>query len=168
MGRVALEIPLGLFAFGRGGERDDATRTRIQPLRDALDCATFARGIAAFKDHDNLRLGVLNPVLQFDEFGLQCKKMLKVFRTLDRRRVTGLVDLSDFLRQGWLGQFELNIFVQRVSQLCLKPIIAVRTFVHFSSADGKPLAESKLRSMIATFRTQLTASISQTVRNLWI
>jgi hypothetical protein len=88
---------------------------------------------------------VLNPVLQFDEFGLQCKKMLKIFRALDRRRVTGLVDFSDFLRQGWLGHFELKIFVQRVSQLCLKPIIAVRTFVHFSSADGKPLAESKLR-----------------------
>jgi len=71
--------------------------------------------------------------------------MLKVFRALDRRRMTALVDLSDFLRQGRLGQFELKIFVQRVSQLCLKPIIAVRTFVHFSSADSKPLAESKLR-----------------------
>src|SRR5215468_7537157 len=110
MGCVALEIPLSLFALGRGGERDDAADAWVQPLHDALDHSAFACGIAPsedYEDYNDLCLGVLDPVLQLDELGLQRKKMLEVLRSIDRRRVTALVNLSDFFRQRRLGQFEL-------------------------------------------------------------
>src|SRR5215475_5829716 len=130
MGCVALEIPLSLFAFSRGRERDDAADSWVQPLHDALDHSAFACGIAPFEDYNDLCLGVLNPVLQLDELGLQREKMLEVLRSIDRRRVTALVNLSDFFRQRRLGQFEFKVLVQRVGQLRLKPIIAARTLVH--------------------------------------
>jgi hypothetical protein len=68
---------LSLFALGRGWEGDDAADAWVQPLHDALDHSAFACGIAPFENYNDLCLGVLDPVLQPDELGLQ-RKMLEV------------------------------------------------------------------------------------------
>src|SRR5215813_2239748 len=127
MGRVALEIPLALFALGRGGECNDTAVAGGQPLRDPLDHSAFACCIATFEDYNDLSLGVLHPVLYLDELGLQLKKVLEVLRPLHRWRVTVFVNLSDFLRQRRLRQLEFKIFVQRIGELRLQPILAGRT-----------------------------------------
>jgi hypothetical protein len=71
---IALEIPLGLLAFGGRRECDDATGARIQPLRNALDNPALAGGIAPLEDHDDLserrRLGPGRPNRLRDELRL--------------------------------------------------------------------------------------------------
>src|SRR5262249_4160966 len=111
--------------------------------------SAFARGIASFEDDHESRLGVLDPVLQLDELGLQRKKMLKVLRSIDRRRVTAFVNLADFFRQRRLRQFEFKVLVERVGQLRLKPIITARTLVHPSLHNGWRWADltSKLQHL---------------------
>jgi hypothetical protein len=48
---VALKVPLRALAVVRRRQRDDAADARVQPLRDALDRAALAGGVAAFEDH---------------------------------------------------------------------------------------------------------------------
>jgi len=51
---VALEVPLGPLSLGRILNRDNATDTRIESLRDALDNPTLAGRIPTFEEHRNL------------------------------------------------------------------------------------------------------------------
>ena len=53
---VALEIPLRALALVRRGQRGDAADARVQPLRDALDDAALAGGVAPLEEHDDLQL----------------------------------------------------------------------------------------------------------------
>src|SRR6266404_2506858 len=60
---VALKVPLGLFAFGRSGESDHPADAWVETFGDALDSASFACGIAAFKNCDDLKALLLDPLL---------------------------------------------------------------------------------------------------------
>ena len=70
VGDVALEIPLGFFAFRRGGQRHDPGDTRREILGQPFDGAAFAGGVPAFKDDYNPGAGLLHPPLQFCQLGL--------------------------------------------------------------------------------------------------
>jgi hypothetical protein len=102
---VALEVPLGLFAFGGRAQSDDAADAWVQGLGDALDGAALAGGVAALKEDDDLQLLVLDPLLQLHEFNLQARLLgvvVDVFADAQGDRghggdVDGVVDLGSFL-----------------------------------------------------------------------
>ena len=75
---VALEIPLAALALVRRRQRRDAADARIEPLRDALDDAALARGIAPLEDHHDFELLMHDPVLQLDQFALQPQQLLEI------------------------------------------------------------------------------------------
>ena len=75
MGNIALEIPLRRFSCARRGQGDDAADPGVEVFGDALDDAALARGVAAFKNNDDLQALVLDPGLQFHELHLQPEKL---------------------------------------------------------------------------------------------
>jgi hypothetical protein len=70
-GHVPLEIPLGALALGRLFQRHDGRAARVQVLGKTLDRAAFSRGVPALEDDHDLLAGVLDPVLELDQFDLQ-------------------------------------------------------------------------------------------------
>ena len=78
MRNVALEIPLPAFAFAGRGKGNHATDTRVEPLRDTLDDATLAGGIATLEDHHDLLLRRGYPILKLDQFALQAEQFFVV------------------------------------------------------------------------------------------
>ncbi len=80
---VALEVPLGSFAFGGLCERLDSTNTWIEILGDPLDRAAFSCSVATFEDHDNLETLGLNPLLELDQLNLEVRQLLVVLRLLE-------------------------------------------------------------------------------------
>ena len=87
VGDVALEVPLGPLALGRGGQGDDGRAARVQRLGDALDRAALARRVAALEDHHDLQALLLDPVLQPDQLELQLGQPRLVDLALDPLRV---------------------------------------------------------------------------------
>ena len=78
---VALEIPLGGFAFGGLLQRDDARAARVQVLHESLDGAALACGVTAL-ENDDVPLAVgLAPLLQLQQLDLQQPLLLLVFVT---------------------------------------------------------------------------------------
>ena len=68
---IALNIhlcPLALIGSGKSNMAEDA---RTDPLGDAMDYAPFACGVTAFEHHDDLGALGLDPLLHFDQLGLQ-------------------------------------------------------------------------------------------------
>src|SRR4029079_8606246 len=58
---VALEIPLSLFALARRGKRDDAALARVEHMREHVDRAALAGGVAAFEQDDDALPGLRHP-----------------------------------------------------------------------------------------------------------
>ena len=75
---VALEIPLRALALARRRQRGDAADARIEALRDALDDAALAGGVAPLEQHHDFELLVDDPVLQLDELALQPQQLLEI------------------------------------------------------------------------------------------
>jgi len=65
---IALEVPLRLFPRRRCAERRNPADSGVERLADALDHPTFARCVAALKNHDNPGPGFDNPLLELDQF----------------------------------------------------------------------------------------------------
>ena len=78
MRNIALEIPLPALALARCGKRHDAADARVEPLRDALDHAALAGGIAAFEDHHDLLARRRHPVLKLDQLPLQAEQFFEI------------------------------------------------------------------------------------------
>ena len=78
MRHIALEIPLGLLARVRRGQGGDPADARVEALRDAFDDATFAGGIASFKQNNHFVPGLDHPILQFHEFCLHPEQLPEV------------------------------------------------------------------------------------------
>ena len=76
---VTLEVDLCLLAAGRGGQGDEAEDARADAFGEGFDGAALAGGIAAFKDDDDAQAFVLDPPLEFAEFGLKFSQFLDVF-----------------------------------------------------------------------------------------
>ena len=75
---VALGVELGFFAVGRGGQRYYTKYSWANSLRDRLDGAAFAGGVAPFEDDDHSEARVYNPLLQQAQLGLQLSQLLLV------------------------------------------------------------------------------------------
>ena len=75
---VPLEVPLGPLALRRRRQRDDAGHPRVEVLRDPLDGAALAGGVAALEDDDQPLPGRGHPLLQGDELGLQPQELALV------------------------------------------------------------------------------------------
>ena len=75
---VALEVPLALLALGRRRQRDDARNARVEVLRDALDRAALAGGVAALEEDHEPHAGRLHPHLQLHELRLEAQQLLLV------------------------------------------------------------------------------------------
>ena len=113
MRHVALEIPLGAFAIVRCGQRGDPANPRIEPLRDALDRATLAGGIASFEDHHEPVAAGDNPVLQLHEFALQAEQFAKV----DLALLTCFGGKRAVAVEDAIVDFHLEFFVIAVDQV---------------------------------------------------
>ena len=85
VGDVALEVPLGLLALGRGAEGDRAHDPRVGPLADPLDHAALAGGVAPLEEDGDPQPGVDDPFLQLDQLGLQALQLLLVLLLGDDR-----------------------------------------------------------------------------------
>jgi len=79
---IALEIPLRAFAIVRRRQRDDAADPRVQPLRDVLDRAALAGGVAPFEQDHHLLARGRDPVLQLDELALQPEQFAEIVTAL--------------------------------------------------------------------------------------
>ena len=85
--RVALEVPLGLFALGGRAEGDHAANAGVQGFGDALDGAALAGSVAALKERDDAQPLMLDPLLQLGELDLETAELflvLAVFADLER------------------------------------------------------------------------------------
>ena len=116
MRRIALEIPLRALARGRRRQRGHAAYARIQALRDALDDAALAGGIAALEQHDQAMAGVHHPVLQLDQLALQAQQFAEIALAIGAPVFVGSV----FAVQPAIVQFQLQLFIQAVDQIRLQ------------------------------------------------
>ena len=89
----------------------------------------FPAEFAAFEHYDNLRLGMRNPVLQFDQFRLELQQLAQIHRTVHRGRMGLFVYAPQFHRQRRLGKFKFVVFIECVCQFGFQP---------FHSGSGSP------------------------------
>ncbi len=75
---IALKIPLRPFAVVGRRQRHDSRHARIEPLRDALDHAALAGGVASLEQDQDLLSRSDHPVLQLHQFGLEPKQLTEV------------------------------------------------------------------------------------------
>jgi len=71
MSNVALNVHLGLFPFGRCGQRDHPKYPRADALGDTLDHAAFSRRVAPLEYYDDLESLVLYPFLELHQFDMK-------------------------------------------------------------------------------------------------
>src|SRR4029077_8764391 len=94
---VPLEVPLPALALGRHRQRCNAGDAGVEVLRDALDRAALAGGIAALEEHDDPLPLRLAPFLDLDQLGLEPPQLplVDLLRKLGR---TSLAVLRSVLR----------------------------------------------------------------------
>ena len=136
VGDVALEVPLGLLALGRGGERDGADDAGVEALGDALDDAALAGAVAALEDDDDLLAVVDDPVLEADELGLEAQELAEVDPPVELVGMALAVDAGDLAREHRVVDLDLGLLVEAVEQLGLEPVhrLVVVRLVHRPSS----------------------------------
>ena len=89
---VALEVPLGLLALRRRGERDHAADPRAQARGDRLDHPALAGSVATLEHDDDFQPLMANPLLEFDELDLEPAQLREVCLVLEgfSNRMIGL------------------------------------------------------------------------------
>ncbi len=78
MPHVALDVHLGLFPLGRGGQRDDAEDARADALGDRLDHSALAGPVAALEHDADFKAFVDGPQLQLHQFAVQARELALV------------------------------------------------------------------------------------------
>src|SRR4051794_15261926 len=106
---VALEVPLGAFAFGWLVQSNHAGPARVEVLGEPLDGAALTRGVPPLEGHDELLPGVLDPALQLQQFDLQPALRDLVLAALQSFGVR--VPLAPRLDQASVGAEELAVVV---------------------------------------------------------
>jgi hypothetical protein len=142
---VALEIPLRPLAVAGLLQRHHPAHARVEPLGDALDHAALAGRVAPFEDHRDLGSGVLDPVLQLDQLGLQPQQLAEIDYAVECFRMLAAIDAAQLQRQRRLGHLEFEVFVQRVLQLGFEPVGAV-VFFGAGVANSSGSVSSFMRS----------------------
>ena len=87
MGDVALEEPLGGFAFTGLFQRHDAGPARVQVLGEPLDGSALAGGVSALEEHHESAPGGLDPDLQLEQLDLQQPLFQVVLCTVHARGI---------------------------------------------------------------------------------
>ena len=115
---VALEIPLCAFTVVGRWQCCHACHTGVKALGNALDHATLARSVAAFKQNHHLVALAHHPVLQFNQLPLQAEKLLKVLaaRRLFRCGLVGVAVRGQCVQIAVL-QLHFVLFVVAVHQV---------------------------------------------------
>jgi hypothetical protein len=98
VGHIALKVPLGARALARRREGHHPANPRIHTLRNSLDDAPLAGGVASFKDYDHLELVGDNLVLQLDQLGLQAEQFPEIQAAIDRASLGAISDLIEHSR----------------------------------------------------------------------
>ena len=76
---VALDIHLAFFSVGRSRKCDESENPRADAFCDCPDGAALARGIAPFKDNNDPKPFIFDPILEFTELCLQTTQLCFVF-----------------------------------------------------------------------------------------
>jgi hypothetical protein len=111
----------------------------VQTLRNALDDAALAGGVAPFEDHHDLQLLVHHPVLQLHELALQAEQLVEVEVAVERiARSLVLNQLGEF-RGARVVELHLELLVDAVDQLTpdLIPCPSLAVAAHMHSRPGK-------------------------------
>ena len=114
MRRITLEVPLRALAFVRRWQGRDVANARIETLGNALDNAALASGVASFEDNDDLKLVVLDPVLQLDQLTLEPKQLLEIDGPFDRlARFIGVPKLLELD----FAELQFELLVEAVAEV---------------------------------------------------
>ena len=89
---IALEVPLARFVLGRLRKGHRTRAAGIEVLGEAADRAALAGRVTAFKEHDDLRVRALDPVLKLQKLDLQVIELLLI----ELVRVAVLVRIGAF------------------------------------------------------------------------
>src|SRR5262249_19740167 len=154
---VALEVPLGAFAFVRRRECGDPAYSRVETLRDPLDDAALAGGIAAFEDDDYLHLVMEHPVLQLDELALEAEQLLEVEVAVERFPFRIVRHLSQERVETVVVELHLQLFVKAVGHFRRNtgPQRITIEFVRFAHNDYSRRRFGSVAGTLACFSLQL-------------
>jgi hypothetical protein len=119
---VALKIPLAAFALVGRGQRDDPADPRVEPLRDPLDRAALACGIAPLEDDDDLQPLVLNPILQPYQFMLKPEQFAKIDPPIELLAIWMIGQVGEHFLKPALVNFHLQFLVETVGDFLLDAI----------------------------------------------
>jgi hypothetical protein len=114
---ISLEIPLRALALARRRQRHDAADARIEALRDPLDDAALAGGVAPFEDDDDLELPVDHPVLQLHQLPLQPKQLLEIEVPIDGLLFGAVGPFIQEPGQALVVDLQLQLLVEAVGDL---------------------------------------------------
>jgi hypothetical protein len=123
MGGIALEIPLRALALVGSRQRGDPADARIEALRDPLDDAALAGGVAALENDDDLELLVQHPVLQLDQLALQPEQLLEVDASIDGFSPGMRRHIVEQLAQAIVVDLELELLVEAIDHLAVDAIV---------------------------------------------
>src|SRR5262249_27180872 len=83
VGQIALNVHLGFFAIGWGGEGDHPEYPWTYPLRDRLDDAALARTLSTFKDDADLLSPVPDPFFKINQLAVHLSQSALVILALE-------------------------------------------------------------------------------------
>ncbi len=128
---VALEIPLGLLAVVRRGQRGDPADPRVEALGDALDHAALARRVASLEENHHLVPGVHHPVLQFHQFPLQAEQFAEIAAPTQFAGRILLLGTEQLVQvQLVVEQFLLQLFVVSIEPVATDAARGIAIGVH--------------------------------------
>ena len=143
---VALEVPLRQLALGGRRQGDDARDAGVQVLRDPLDRAALAGGVAALEDDHESGAGGADPLLHLDQFGLQAEQLELVERLVHALDLAAGGRLLDVLRLA-----QVPALLQQVLQLVVGEgldVLLVRLLAH----DAQTSHRGRMRAGLGRLR----------------
>jgi hypothetical protein len=114
-------------------------------LRDALDDAALARGIAALEQHDDLELLVDDPILQLDQLALQPKQLLEIEFPLQRLMFGMVGDAPQNTGDALVVDLQLHFFVHVVDDFIVEALEERARFGCFVLVHGGAFPSSPVR-----------------------
>ncbi len=105
-------------------------RRAVEALRDTLDRAALAGGIAAFEDHHDLELLVLDPVLKLHQFVLKAEEFAEVDLAVERRLGLMRHAVDDELIELILVHLHFQLLIEAVGDFRLD---ALEVILHSSN-----------------------------------
>jgi len=108
-------------------------------LRDALDGAALARGIAALEQHHDSEFFSLHPILQLHQFALQPEQFLEIDLAIDGLALRVFGHVVEQRVQALVIHFQLKLFVETISDIqthALAQIVRARLWLRAGGLRG--------------------------------